>query len=588
MLISYLEFRDAKRMLGHDDLSRMQLTKLFNGIDDDGDGSLSLHEFMHWVPRSESISLASIAIAGLRYQFFAALNEPASNLLPSLVLPSGGQLLTVIGAGFDASKSHKCSFSDRFSSTHEEQSVASVINTTHLVCESVSWRWPRVVDGNIEIKKEDNVIPFQNGSMGLMPLSIPHVVRRVVPSLGAARGGDTVEVHGYGFDSRNSYRCHFGGVTSPLAVVKNPLLLLCSIPPWSYASSRVSFELHDSSLQQIARIGVRGSLEFVLMQEPQLPFVLFEQVVSISPAFIDREGGTNSGLSPSITLTGAGFDTLKQYRCELSDGERIVQSFVTIPRSATLMECLPPEWDRSTMSRHYVKTDLSLTLISSHDQGWTYEAVNSYIPLQLHAVSINKVPWYTIVPRSESGLWVSATTINITEPMQDSNREFSFQWASMIFPGSRCVIKQGVKTTAARSKTRSCLMHSNSSSCVVEFTGLEPSTSWTVSVTIKSSNASSCEQCNVYGNHRKVPDINGSLPVQVNRAVFGSECSACHGEDLVAEVTITEDTAQSSATPGHPHFNILRTLPPSTMCGRGLTGNVGKERLMSVKEGTVR
>ena len=138
------------------------------------------------------------------------------------------------------------------------------------------------------------------------------------------------------------------------------------------------------------------------------------------------------------------------------------------------------------------------------------------------------------------------------------------------------------------SETRSCLMHSNSSSCVVEFTGLEPSTSWTVSVTIKSSNASSCEQCNVYGNHRKVPDINGSLPVQVNRAVFGSECSACHGEDLVAEVTITEDTAQSSATPGHPHFNILRTLPPSTMCGRGLTGNVGKERLMSVKEGTVR
>ena len=104
------------------------------------------------------------------------------------------------------------------------------------------------------------------------------------------------------------------------------------------------------------------------------------------------------------------------------------------------------------------------------------------------------------------------------------------------------------KRVSARVETRSCLMQSSTSYCFVDFTGLESPSTWTVSVNVTSRNASECQRLEVYKHHRISTNVNGSLPVHLHRAVLETDCCGCKGEDLVAEVTITEDTVEGSSS----------------------------------------
>ena len=444
--ISYPEFKAAATKLGYSDLDEAQLSRLFNSIDladgaihhhhADDDMSLSLDEFWRWAPGNQSILLASSARIGLLYSFFTVLDTP-QDLVPPVVLPSGMSPITIRGAGFDAHAWYNCSFSCSSASNHTAQTSAKVINTTHVSCMTVSWHWPTCTDGVLELLLGGKAIPFGNSVGASFGLSIPDVFVRLVPSRASAGGGSTIQVHGYAFDRTGGYRCIFGGVQSPTVTVKSSFVLECVLPFWPNASTTVSFQLFHASGRQVDRMGVRGALEYVLMAEPYLPFFIFEEAISIHPGYMDRSGGTDNGHSPAITVTGAGFDTSKQYRCQIRVGDRHVQSLVTMPSSSSSLVCLPPEWDIVTRSHQFPPYHGTVEIITSSHHDRQFTTVFSQ-PLTLLIVNINKVPWFTVERRSGNGFWVTPMSVNISEPLGDASRDFSFKWATQVHPGSVC------------------------------------------------------------------------------------------------------------------------------------------------------
>ena len=438
--ISYSELKTASRELAHDDLDAVQFARLFAGIDIDGDKRISLTEFWLWMPKKRSISHSSQwgADLGASILFYTTLDDAAVNSAPSVLLPAGGQQVLISGSGFDEMVQHKCVFTDDAFADHKALSEASVINTTHIMCPSVLWSWPATMSGKLEVLLNGSAVGVFNASVAKLPLRILDAVLRVEPTQASAVGGDTVTVHGYGFNMTASedYRCLFDGVISEPATVESPFLLFCIIPEWPNASRAVSFRL-DKAGRIIDHISVKGVLQYFLVPEP-LPFRFFTEVLSIFPAYADRIGGTDGGTrnSPTITVIGAGFSSTNTYRCQLHQGQRMIQSFVARLTSPMTVECVPPEWDVVTGSLRFVSQDVNLTLLASNQAGWISGPVYAKQTIPLKLLQINKVPFYSVKPGSGLNWWVTPGYINISEPVGDQTRDVSFQWAVDIIPGS--------------------------------------------------------------------------------------------------------------------------------------------------------
>jgi len=294
------------------------------------------------------------------------------------------------------------------------------------------------MSGKLEVLLNGSAVGVFNASVAKLPLSILDAVLRVEPTQASAVGGDTVTVHGYGFNMTASqdYRCLFDGVLSELATAESPFLLFCIIPKWQNASRTVSFRL-DRAGRIIDRISVKGVLQYFIVPEP-LPFHFFTEALSIFPAYADRIGGTDGGTrnSPSITVIGAGFSSTNTYRCQLHQGKRMLQSFVARLTSPIAVECVPPQWDVVTDSHRFVSQDVNLTLLASNQAGWISGPVYAKQTIPLKLLQINKVPFYSVKPGSGPNWWVTPRYINISEPVGDQTREVSFQWAADIIPGS--------------------------------------------------------------------------------------------------------------------------------------------------------
>ena len=439
--ISFDEFKAASRVLAHDDLDAVLLARLFQGIDINGDMRISLTEFWLWMPKKPSISHSSTWGDDLRASilFHTTLDSAAVNSAPSLVLPTGGQQVLISGSGFDKMAQYTCVFSDDVSDDHKALSEARVVNTTHIACPTVLWSWPMTTAGTLEILQNASAVGvFNDTSTAKLPLSIQDAVVRIEPTKATAAGGVTVTVHGYGFDVTVSqhYRCLFDGVRSQPVTVDSTFLILCVVPKWENSSRAVSFQLERAG-RIIDRVSVKGVLQYFLAPEP-LSFAFSPEALSIFPAFADRIGGTDGGArnSPAITVMGAGFSLAHTYRCQLHQGARMLQSFVARPTSPSVVQCVPPQWDMVTGSHAFVSQHVNVTLLASDETGWTSAPVFAHQSFPLTLLQINKAPSYTVKTRSGLNWWVVPRLINISEPVGDQPREFSFQWASDIMAGS--------------------------------------------------------------------------------------------------------------------------------------------------------
>lgn len=442
--ITFQEFKTAvvRGVLPHDDLDAAQLARLFEGIDLDSDSRLSLDEFWPWAPRASKsiIAHSNAGLGSLSMQgavlFETALDDTSNNLLPLSVLPSGGQSLHISGMGFDSKVQYQCAFFESAGATRYALSPATVDNVTHITCNSVQWPWPRSMDARVKVLLDKAALAVDNQTSTGLPMSINDAVLSLQPSSGSARGGSNVTVLGYGFDVQEPYRCLFGGLESSDAWVESPFVLVCTTITWPYASATIPFGLQAAG-RMVDRIGLRvtGVLEYRIVSEA-VGFVVYAEAIGINPQYFDRLGGTDGGASPAITVTGAGFDSSLTYRCEVHDGERKVQSFVTRPSSPSTVVCEPPQWDLVTLSHDFMAHDTNLTLLSSTQSGWRSGPVFAEEPFALRAVSINKAPMYSVETGDGSGYWVQPTYVNVTEPPQGSSRDFAFAWALNIKAGS--------------------------------------------------------------------------------------------------------------------------------------------------------
>jgi hypothetical protein len=172
LLISYAEFRLASRLLAHDNLDVAQLAILFDRIDVNGDAGVSLGEFWVWAPRMER--LAHVTAVGVNVShsivFETMLDHASRNHVPTSVLPSGGQVVYVRGAGFDPSIKYTCIYSDASLITHKASSTASFVNVTIITCPTVYWIWPKTANGVLGIFVNLSALAVENQTHASLPL----------------------------------------------------------------------------------------------------------------------------------------------------------------------------------------------------------------------------------------------------------------------------------------------------------------------------------------------------------------------------------------------------------------------------------
>ena len=104
---------------------------------------------------------------------------------------------------------------------------------------------------------------------------------------------------------------------------------------------------------------------------------------------------------------------------------------MTMPSSSSSLVCLPPEWDIVTRSHQFPPYHGTVEIITSSHHDRQFTTVFSQ-PLTLLIVNINKVPWFTVETRSGNGFWVTPMSVNISEPLGDASRDFSFKWATQV------------------------------------------------------------------------------------------------------------------------------------------------------------
>ena len=131
------------------------------------------------------------------------------------------------------------------------------------------------------------------------------------PTQASAVGNSTLTVNGFGFSNAKVYTCLFQNVTTT-AQVSSPTLMLCPVPTWHLNAQKVNFSLSLGS--RPVRLASRGQSTEIVYADSRPSFQFYHEWRMHKPDFIDRLGDTNSGFSPSVTITGFGFSRNGLYR----------------------------------------------------------------------------------------------------------------------------------------------------------------------------------------------------------------------------------------------------------------------------------
>ena len=197
-------------------------------------------------------------------------------------IASSGDTLNMIGAGFDTTKSYRCSLSKGTNSI--TSFPANPLSPTTFACASPSWgSFYEATTAVMEMLSEDGALLQFSGEPGYKNVVVLETWDYVNITTTSASGSTSLALTGYGFDSGSTYTCklqtistadHWQGAYLPPAwaasarrrvqtvasghVHRSSLgALACTVPEWGglYAAAAVSVVLTRFTSERVQYVG---------------------------------------------------------------------------------------------------------------------------------------------------------------------------------------------------------------------------------------------------------------------------------------------------------------------------------------------
>ena len=353
--------------------------------------------------RDQSISIIHTGSA-LPEILFYEMWSPASLGITSV--PAAGPLSIVVPAfGFRGDVQYVCWMRDDAYSSHGYNGYqtrpgnVTVTNATSVLCELPGWNHSATYAATLLIAESNgsNVRTTESIEGYLM---VTDGFWSIHPTQASAVGNSTLTVNGFGFSNAKVYTCRFKNVTTT-AQVSSPTLMLCPVPTWHLNAQKVNFSLSLGS--RPVRLASRGQSTEIVYADSRTSFQFYHEWRMHKPDFIDRLGDTNSGFSPSVTITGFGFSRNGLYRSAFDVPGLVNTTRYSEPCSAQgnqfdfqTLVCQPPVWDANSSWGEFKNRDVRMRLVFEH--GHNSEVV---APVQgtlapgmgkMRVVDINKHP----------------------------------------------------------------------------------------------------------------------------------------------------------------------------------------------------
>eukprot|EP00961_Rhodomonas_salina_P249505 3372462-Rhodomonas_salina.1 len=258
---------------------------------------------------------------------------------------AGGDVLTIVGSGFDLNASYSCAFLQ--GPGRQVLSPATVLTSLTLRCQTAAWgQFYAAGNVSLNIIRGNGVgIPFADDQGSAQSTTDCASTRfraqcsfrfetvwepgSMDPTELAATAGQAVEIAGFGFSDNTSYACVFTvyglnasveyNVTSG-SYVDSASSLVCFSPDWDFRpASNVTVHIENEE----------GLLDVTSLTPPYVTFV--DVYFSISPASGSAKGGD------TVAISGNGFDRNESYICDFGPGSSAA-TFI----STRMLTCITP------------------------------------------------------------------------------------------------------------------------------------------------------------------------------------------------------------------------------------------------------
>jgi len=268
--------------------------------------------------------------------------EHVISALPAKISARGGEIIVVLGFGFDVAASYMCLFGNEH--TNATSAAATPTDTMHLSCASPSWDFAA---GNYSFQVVKTIDGRRIGN--LLRLTIEHAWDGKDLTIAPAKHGSVITVTGAGFAPSREYMCQFSRgsavkvTTQALQATGDFKRLTCYTPTWAYSGSVVDFGVIHNSVA-VEYEGVNSNVDLL--------FTLEEGWDSIWPPMGVASGNT------AVEVSAYGLNTTgRRYYCIFyqdavprsvqGSTARIVLGHVI---NATLLLCTTPDWGTSSVA----------------------------------------------------------------------------------------------------------------------------------------------------------------------------------------------------------------------------------------------
>ena len=283
---------------------------------------------------------------------FLAIEKFWARLVPSEAPASGGDLVTVVGSGFEsASDSYLCKFSHTDLGSVESPGIAT--SSTAVVCEVPRWSFQEtsmffeLVEATNTIQARGNSEFIFRATWWLQPLQGSPV-----------DGGAEITISGYGFDTSRYYRvllhCSSGTVMSDdlVALDFNTIVFVApaidSIQDHEQNVSNVELQRKNATESEPISVYRLSFAPVQYFSYVDRVWTSWRGVLVNGDPFDYSDGEIRSPTSGGTTiyLSGDGFDDGGKifYMCRFSGAEGSADSIAAVPVNRTLIKCLVPPW----------------------------------------------------------------------------------------------------------------------------------------------------------------------------------------------------------------------------------------------------
>ena len=325
------------------------------------------------MPLCETGILSNCSRPGPNFTYVAVF----TSLQPKEGVARGGMVLTLTGAGFSFNVSYQCTFHSLNNHSHSQSVEADVVSFSVIQCQAPYWDQPAsstrisvsMGDAAIEYHGEpgDDLFNFTEGWDSL-----------VAASSFTAVGGDSFEIHGFGFEPTSEYFCVFDGVENTSATVVSFSRLRCTTPAWGLTRPASVMPTEVAILRDQALIDFTGGQPFSVTcnQTYSCSIEIVAAVSNVSASSDLAQGGA------SMTISGHGFDDSNgatTYFVSFTDGEMsTVNSSSVHADSTTEITIIVPPWPFAASTLRvliYVDRSGQVDLVTMlHDVDFTFTA----------------------------------------------------------------------------------------------------------------------------------------------------------------------------------------------------------------------